>query len=509
MGNHPEKKNSPYAFISYSHRDSARIVPLIGFLQDLGMSVWYDEGIEAGSEWPEYIADSLSGAECLIAFITPDFAKSHNCRREINFAVSKGIDVIAVYLRETELSPGLELQLNAFQAVFAQNFDDDKALAASLANARVLQPCVEGPSSAVSDGTDPSGDTRQDPEGGGADIASEDAGSQDAPEALAGGSEEASRHEGGFDAGSDRCVASAKKRKRAFIGAGIALVVLLAALAVGAYALQRGASVDAPAQDAALGDPAESVLGDDALAGCWEVIFVEDAGDAQVGVQVGQTVGFVFPGYYFGDAFFVPFSDNDAPAENAFAAQSGVCASDGEIRSLSIEDSVGRGDFRIMYEIGSLGEDEAALMDSRYRAYYDRDQADRLTLHFSGTLDLDLETSQELDSTLVLAKRFPVWGSNRMFARAIAGTWNDEYGNTWTFSSKSTGEISFSMVSASGERREGADIRLTVDEDHGDEWVRFSFEDGKSIDGVIDTFGFAKLVLIQPEGDPLTLTRVG
>ena len=84
MGNHPEKKNSPYAFISYSHRDSARIVPLIGFLQDLGMSVWYDEGIEAGSEWPEYIADSLSGAECLIAFITPDFAKSHNCRREIN-----------------------------------------------------------------------------------------------------------------------------------------------------------------------------------------------------------------------------------------------------------------------------------------------------------------------------------------------------------------------------------------------------------------------------------------
>ena len=96
-----------------------------------------------------------------------------------------------------------------------------------------------------------------------------------------------------------------------------------------------------------------------------------------------------------------------------------------------------------------------------------------------------------------------------MFARAIAGTWNDEYGNTWTFSSKSTGEISFSMVSASGDRREGADIRLTVDEDHGVEWVRFSFEDGKSIDGAIDAFGFAKLVLIQPEGDPLTLTRVG
>lgn len=271
----------------------------------------------------------------------------------------------------------------------------------------------------------------------------------------------------------------------------------------------RGTSTDAPAQDSAESGPVESALGDDALAGCWEVVSVEDAGDAQVGVQVGQTVGFVFQGYFFGDAFFTPFSDNDVPGENAFTAQSGVCASDGEIHSLDIQDSIGRGDFSIAYQLDSLSDEEAALMDSRYRAYYDRDQADRLTLHFSGTIDLDLDTSQEFDSTVVLAKRFPVWGSNRMFARAIAGTWNDEYGNTWTFSSKSSGEISFSMSTASGERKEGAGIRLTTDEDHGDEWVYFSFEDGKTIDGAIDTFEYAKLVLVQPEGDPLTLKRVG
>lgn len=509
MDNHPEKKDSPYAFVSYSHRDSARVVPLIGLLQDLGMSVWYDEGIEAGSEWPEYIADSLSCAECLIAFITPNSARSHNCRREINFAIAKGIDVVAVYLEPTELSPGLELQLNAFQAVFAQNFDDDRALAASLANACVLQPCVEGLPSAVSDGTDPGEEALQDLEGVGVGIGSGDADSRDASETLMGRFGEAPCQEGGFDEGSGKRVLSAKKRKRILISAAAALAVLLAALAVGVCAFQGGASTDAPAQDSAESGPVESVLGDDALAGCWEVVSVEDAGDAQVGVQVGQTVGFVFPGYYFGDAFFVPSSDNDVPAENAFAAQSGVCASDGEIGSLSIEDSVGRGDFRILYEIGSLSDEEAALMDSRYRAYYERDQADRLTLHFSGTLDLDLDTSQKLDSTVVLAKRFPVWGSNRMFARAIAGTWNDEYGNTWTFSSKSTGEISFSMVTASGERREGADVRLTVDEDHGYEWVRFSFEEGKGIEGAIDAFEYAQLVLVQPEGDPLTLTRVG
>ncbi|MGN0261321.1 MAG: toll/interleukin-1 receptor domain-containing protein [Eggerthellaceae bacterium] len=508
MDNHPEKKDSPYAFVSYSHRDSARVVPLIGLLQDFGMSVWYDEGIEAGSEWPEYIADSLSCAECLIAFITPNSARSHNCRREINFAIAKGIDVVAVYLEPTELSPGLELQLNAFQAVFAQNFDDDRALAASLANARVLQPCVQGLPSAVSDGTDPGEGARQVSEGDRADTGCEETGSQDAPEALTSRSGEAPCQEGGVDEGSGKRVPSAKKRKRILIGAA-ALAVLLAALAVGVCAFQGGASTDAPAQDSAESGPVESALGDDALAGCWEVVSVEDAGDAQVGVQVGQTVGFVFQGYYFGDAFFLPFSDNDVPGENAFTAQSGVCASDGELGSLDMDDSIGRGDFRILYEVGSLSDGEAALMDSRYRAYYERDQADRLTLHLSGTLDLDLDTSQKLDSTVVLAKRFPVWGSNRMFARAIAGTWNDEYGNTWAFTSKSTGEISFSMVAASGERREGADVRLTVDEDHGYEWVRFSFEEGKGIEGAIDAFDYAKLVLVQPEGDLLTLTRVG
>lgn len=509
MDNQPEKKNSPYAFISYSHRDSARVVPLIGFLQDLGMSVWYDEGIEAGSEWPEYIADSLSCAECLIAFITPNSARSHNCRREINFAISRGIDVVAVYLEPTELSPGLEMQLNAFQAVLAQNFDDDKALASSLADARVLRLCVGGLPSAVSDGSVAGEDALRSPEGDGADAASEDAGSQDAPEAPAGCSGEAPCREGGSDGASGRCVPQAKKRKRILVGAGVALAVLLAASVAGVYVFQGSASIDAPARDAAQSGPVESVLGDDALAGCWEVVSVEDAGDAQVGVQVGQTVGFVFQGYYFGDAFYLPLTDNGVPEENAFAAQSGVCASDGEICSLDIQDSIGRGDFRILYEIGSLSDEEAALMDSRYRAYYARDGADRLTLHFSGTLDLDLDTSQEFDSTVVLAKRFPVWGSNRMFARAIAGIWSDEYGNTWTFSSKSSGEISFSMSTASGEQREGRDIRLTVDEDHGDEWVSFSFEGGKAIDGSIDTFEYAKLVLLQPEGNPLTLTRIG
>ena len=31
-------------------------------MADYGFRIWYDEGIEAGTEWPEYIAEHLENA---------------------------------------------------------------------------------------------------------------------------------------------------------------------------------------------------------------------------------------------------------------------------------------------------------------------------------------------------------------------------------------------------------------------------------------------------------------
>ena len=51
--------NEPYVFVSYSHKDSDRVQPLIQELKERGFRIWYDAEIEAGSEWPEYIARRL------------------------------------------------------------------------------------------------------------------------------------------------------------------------------------------------------------------------------------------------------------------------------------------------------------------------------------------------------------------------------------------------------------------------------------------------------------------
>ena len=38
-----------YAFISYAHRDSNIVLPIVSRLYDNGLRVWFDDGIEAGS----------------------------------------------------------------------------------------------------------------------------------------------------------------------------------------------------------------------------------------------------------------------------------------------------------------------------------------------------------------------------------------------------------------------------------------------------------------------------
>jgi hypothetical protein len=92
-----------YIFVSYARADSDRVLPIIAKMQKQGFRIWFDQGIEAGSEWPQKIAQKLEDARGVIIFMSKAAAESKNCRREITLAVEKEIDPIVVYLEETEL----------------------------------------------------------------------------------------------------------------------------------------------------------------------------------------------------------------------------------------------------------------------------------------------------------------------------------------------------------------------------------------------------------------------
>ena len=136
--------NEPYIFISYAHKDSPKVLPIIEALQDNGFRVWYDGGIEAGTEWPEYIANHLAACGVAILFISDNALASKNCIREINYAISEGREMLAVYLSDVKLSPGMKMQLGTIQALFRNRFIDNDSFVSALLEAKLIAHCRDG-----------------------------------------------------------------------------------------------------------------------------------------------------------------------------------------------------------------------------------------------------------------------------------------------------------------------------------------------------------------------------
>lgn len=142
----PEAYNGkePFIFISYAHADTKEVLPIIKNLQANGFRVWYDAGIEAGTEWPQFIAEHLDAAACVIAFISEAAVESQNCRREINFAIELKKEMLAVYLKETELPLGMRMQLNTLQAMFKYRSENDAEFCKELCKAKIIETCRSG-----------------------------------------------------------------------------------------------------------------------------------------------------------------------------------------------------------------------------------------------------------------------------------------------------------------------------------------------------------------------------
>ncbi len=134
----------PYLFVSYAHKDSSIVLPILEALAARGFRVWYDEGIEAGSDWTEYIADHLGRATYVLVFLSESAIHSQNCKREINYAIDQKKNMIAVYLEHIALTPGLSMQLGTLQALFYERYADSESFADHLTKVGEISLCRDG-----------------------------------------------------------------------------------------------------------------------------------------------------------------------------------------------------------------------------------------------------------------------------------------------------------------------------------------------------------------------------
>jgi len=116
----------PYVFIAYSHKDLSIIYPELEKLNHSGFNVWYDEGLEAGTDWSDELASRIKQSSLFLYFVTPDSVESQNCKNEVNYALRNKVPTLIVHLKKTELPDGLSLSLSAHQAILKHEMTEQE-----------------------------------------------------------------------------------------------------------------------------------------------------------------------------------------------------------------------------------------------------------------------------------------------------------------------------------------------------------------------------------------------
>ena len=113
--------NEPYVFVCYAHDDAEVVYAELSLARQRGTHIWYDEGISAGHIWRAEIADAIEGAAKVLFYISKASVASDHCRREIHYALDKGLAIVPVYLEQVTLPGDLEMGLSLVQALHRRN----------------------------------------------------------------------------------------------------------------------------------------------------------------------------------------------------------------------------------------------------------------------------------------------------------------------------------------------------------------------------------------------------
>lgn len=132
-----------YIFISYAHKDSEQVQPVINTMQKNGFRIWYDEGIDPGSEFGKNIAKRINECSYFVAFISNAYLNSSYCNDEINFARDLEKKLFLVYIEDVELPLELKMRLSRIQNIYKHKYEDETVFYQKLFAADGIEACRE------------------------------------------------------------------------------------------------------------------------------------------------------------------------------------------------------------------------------------------------------------------------------------------------------------------------------------------------------------------------------
>lgn len=97
--------------MSYSHKDSNRVYPVLDALYDKKYRIWYDESCENGNDFRDELRVRIEAADAILVFVSQNSMASPFCGMEIIVARENGKRLYPIYLDNVELPPAFQLLL--------------------------------------------------------------------------------------------------------------------------------------------------------------------------------------------------------------------------------------------------------------------------------------------------------------------------------------------------------------------------------------------------------------
>ena len=140
----PYQGNEPYIFVSYPHKDSSIVMPIIQTLRDHGYRVWYDAQIELGRPWENSLASHIRHCAAFIAMLSPHYLDSANCCDELYFARECNKPSLLVYTSPTQMPDFLTMRYGRLQAIRLNDYPSTAVFCEALFAAPLLSPALSG-----------------------------------------------------------------------------------------------------------------------------------------------------------------------------------------------------------------------------------------------------------------------------------------------------------------------------------------------------------------------------
>lgn len=134
--------DEPFVFVSYAHADAELAYPLISGLQERGLRIWFDDGMDVGDLWDEVIPDHVEQCAAMLCLVSTRFTDSNNCLDEIHYAKEQKKELLILHLENEELPRNFRFRYGRFHALKLSDYSEQSRLVEKLAATPKLCCCL-------------------------------------------------------------------------------------------------------------------------------------------------------------------------------------------------------------------------------------------------------------------------------------------------------------------------------------------------------------------------------